>query len=79
MRTSTIKRAAALGAATLIGATALFAAPAANAATGNNSLASVLGVGDKAAESLLGRARAAFRELIMELAGSADALEPPRH
>ena len=48
MRTSTIKRAAALGAATLIGATALVAAPAANAATGNNSLASVLGVGDKA-------------------------------
>ena len=48
MRTSTIKRAAALGAAALIGATALVAAPAANAATGNNSLASVLGVGDKA-------------------------------
>jgi len=48
MRTSTIKRAAALGAAALIGATALAAAPAANAATGNNSLASVLGVGDKA-------------------------------
>ena len=48
MRTSTIKRAAALGAAALIGATALVAAPAANAANGNNSLASVLGVGDKA-------------------------------
>lgn len=48
MRTSTIKRAAALGAAALIGATALVAAPAATAATGNNSLASVLGVGDKA-------------------------------
>jgi uncharacterized surface protein with fasciclin (FAS1) repeats len=48
MRTSTIKRAAALGAAALIGATALVAAPAANAATGNNSLASVLGVGKMA-------------------------------
>jgi uncharacterized surface protein with fasciclin (FAS1) repeats len=46
MRTSTIKRAAALGAATLIGATALVAAPAANAANdGETSLASVLKVG----------------------------------
>ena len=46
MRTSTIKRAAALGAAALIGATALVAAPAANAANdGTKSLASVLGVG----------------------------------
>lgn len=46
MRTSTIKRATALGAAALIGATALIAAPAANAANdGTTSLASVLGVG----------------------------------
>jgi uncharacterized surface protein with fasciclin (FAS1) repeats len=46
MRTSTFKKAAALGAAALIGATALAAAPAANAANdGTTSLASVLGVG----------------------------------
>jgi len=45
MRTSTIKRAAALGAAALIGATALVAAPAANAADGNKSLATVLKAG----------------------------------
>lgn len=44
MRTS-IKKAAALGAAALIGATALVAAPAAQAADGENSLASVLNVG----------------------------------
>lgn len=45
MRTSTIKRAAALGAAALIGATALVAAPAANAADGETSLATVLKAG----------------------------------
>lgn len=46
MRTSTIKRAAALGAAALIGATALVAAPAANAANdGTTSLATVLKAG----------------------------------
>jgi uncharacterized surface protein with fasciclin (FAS1) repeats len=44
MRTS-IKRVAALGAAALIGATALVAAPAAQAADGDTSLATVLGVG----------------------------------
>ena len=36
-----------------------------------------LGLGEKAAESLLGRARAAFREAVMELAGTPDALVPP--
>lgn len=46
MRTSTITRAAALGAAALIGATALVAAPAANAANdGTTSLATVLKAG----------------------------------
>lgn len=46
MRTSTIKRAAALGAAALIGATALVTAPAANAANdGTTSLATVLKAG----------------------------------
>ena len=45
MRTSTIKRAAALGAAALIGATALVSAPAANAADGTTSLATVLKAG----------------------------------
>jgi uncharacterized surface protein with fasciclin (FAS1) repeats len=45
MRTSFIKRAAALGAAALVGATVLVSAPAANAADGNTSLASVLKAG----------------------------------
>ena len=45
MRTSTIKRAAAIGAAALFGATALVAAPAANAADGTTSLATVLKAG----------------------------------
>ena len=36
-----------------------------------------LGVSEKAAESLLTRARDAFRELILEIAGSTDALRPP--
>jgi RNA polymerase sigma-70 factor (ECF subfamily) len=37
-----------------------------------------LGVSEKAAESLLTRAREAFREAILEVAGSTDALQPPR-
>lgn len=37
-----------------------------------------LAIGDKAAESLLGRARAAFREAMLTLAGSTDALRSPR-
>lgn len=37
-----------------------------------------LGMGEKAAESLLARARSAFRELILELAATTDLLEPPR-
>jgi RNA polymerase sigma-70 factor (ECF subfamily) len=41
------------------------------------TIADRLGVGDKAAESLLARARKAFRVAITELAGTADALEPP--
>lgn len=45
MRTSIIKRAAALGAAALIGATALATAPAASAADGETSLATVLKAG----------------------------------
>jgi RNA polymerase sigma-70 factor (ECF subfamily) len=36
-----------------------------------------LGVSEKAAESLLTRAREAFRGAILELAGSSDALQPP--
>ena len=41
-------------------------------------IATRLGIGDKAAESLLTRARAAFRSLIMEMAGTVDMIEPPR-
>jgi RNA polymerase sigma-70 factor (ECF subfamily) len=41
------------------------------------AIAGRLGIGEKAAESLLTRARGAFRALIMEMAGSADALAPP--
>lgn len=41
------------------------------------TIAERLGIGEKAAESLLGRARGAFRGAIAEMAGSADALEPP--
>ncbi|MDH4110536.1 MAG: sigma-70 family RNA polymerase sigma factor [Gammaproteobacteria bacterium] len=40
-------------------------------------IAGRLGVSDKAAESLLTRAREAFREAITAMAGSPDALEPP--
>ena len=40
-------------------------------------IASRLGVSEKAAESLLTRARDAFREVILEIAGSTDALRPP--
>jgi RNA polymerase sigma-70 factor (ECF subfamily) len=40
-------------------------------------IAARLGVSDKAAESLLTRAREAFREAITAMAGSLDALEPP--
>jgi hypothetical protein len=36
-----------------------------------------LGLGDKAAESLLTRARDAFRESIVELAGAAEDLAAP--
>ena len=45
MRTSFIKRAAALGAAALVGATVLVSAPAASAADGTTSLATVLKAG----------------------------------
>jgi uncharacterized surface protein with fasciclin (FAS1) repeats len=45
MRTSIIKRAAALGAAALVGATVLVSAPAAQAADGTTSLATVLKAG----------------------------------
>jgi uncharacterized surface protein with fasciclin (FAS1) repeats len=48
MTRTRVLRGAALAAASLIGITVLAAAPAANAATGNNSLASVLGVGKAA-------------------------------
>jgi RNA polymerase sigma-70 factor (ECF subfamily) len=41
-------------------------------------IAGRLGIGEKAAESLLTRARNAFREVMMDMAGTADALEPPR-
>jgi RNA polymerase sigma-70 factor, ECF subfamily len=41
-------------------------------------IAARLHVAEKAAESLLTRARVAFREAILELAGSIDALHPPR-
>lgn len=40
-------------------------------------IADRLGQSPKAAESVLGRARTAFREAITELAGAPDALEPP--
>lgn len=40
-------------------------------------IAGRLGLGPKAAESLLTRAREAFRAAMLELAGSADALTPP--
>jgi RNA polymerase sigma-70 factor (ECF subfamily) len=36
-----------------------------------------LEVGPKAAESVLGRARAAFRDALLELAAVPDALQPP--
>jgi RNA polymerase sigma-70 factor (ECF subfamily) len=41
------------------------------------SIAARLGVSDKATESLLSRAREAFREAITAMAGSLDSLEPP--
>lgn len=41
------------------------------------TIAGRLGIGEKAAESLLGRARDAFRKAFGELAGTADILEPP--
>jgi len=41
-------------------------------------IAGRLGVSEKAAESLLTRARTAFREAILEIAGGTDALQPPR-
>ena len=41
------------------------------------SIAERLGQSPKAAESLLGRARTAFREAVVELAGTPDALVPP--
>ncbi len=41
------------------------------------AIADRLGIGEKAAESLLGRARAAFRAAIGELASTGDILEPP--
>lgn len=41
------------------------------------AIAQRLGVSDKAAESLLGRARSAFCDAIATMAGTADALEPP--
>lgn len=41
------------------------------------SIAERLGQSPKAAESMLGRARAAFREAVAELAGTPDALAPP--
>ena len=41
-------------------------------------IASQLNIGAKAAESLLGRARSAFREAIMAAAGTSDALHPPQ-
>jgi RNA polymerase sigma-70 factor (ECF subfamily) len=41
------------------------------------SIAVRLGVSDKATESLLSRAREAFREAITAMAGSLDSLEPP--
>ena len=41
------------------------------------TIAGRLGIGEKAAESLLGRARDAFRGAIAEMAGTADAFEPP--
>ena len=40
-------------------------------------IAERLGQSPKAAESMLGRARAAFREAVVELAGAPDALAPP--
>ena len=54
MTRNRVLRGAALAAASLVGITVLVAAPAANAATGNNSLASVLGVG-KAAFDMNGK------------------------
>jgi RNA polymerase sigma-70 factor, ECF subfamily len=42
-----------------------------------NDIAGRLEIGDKAAESLLTRARIAFREAILVVAGSADALRSP--
>lgn len=42
-------------------------------------IAARLGVSEKAAESLLTRARTAFRAAILEIAGSTDALQPPRN
>ena len=41
------------------------------------SIARRLGVSDKAAESLLMRARNAFCDAITTMAGTSDALEPP--
>ena len=41
------------------------------------AIAGRLDIGEKAAESLLTRAREAFRRTIAEMAGTADALEPP--
>jgi RNA polymerase sigma-70 factor, ECF subfamily len=41
-------------------------------------IAGHLSIGAKAAESLLARARSAFREAIMAAAGTADALRPPQ-
>lgn len=41
------------------------------------AIAGRLDIGEKAAESLLTRAREAFRSAIADMAGTADALEPP--
>jgi len=42
------------------------------------AIAERLGIGEKAAESLLTRARNAFRSAFTEMMGTSDALEPPR-